>query len=165
MTSVRSFRARRRRFAGPLAVALLLAVAGFVLALTVGAALTARLKRSLRPDGQRGAGRCSRTERRHRDARAGAVLSAVPQLPALHGVKERKAKKPKRTKAGRPCHPRRATPRRTSRGPFRRHRARASPHRSRPRVPSLRPRHTESPSFVGKDLTPPDQSREPACPR
>ena len=39
MTNVHSLRARRRRSAGPLAVALMLAAAGFVLALTIGAAL------------------------------------------------------------------------------------------------------------------------------
>jgi hypothetical protein len=148
MTSVRSHHARRRRSAGPLAVALLLAVAGFVLALTIGAALHSQAeavpKISANNAAQAGVPALSAvTETPARRA----ALSAVPQLPALHGVKERKAKKPKRKKATAPA-PRRAAPavRVTRTAPP------AAPPRvapTRPAAPPAAPQK-KSPSFVGK---------------
>jgi len=154
MTSARSFRARRRRSAGPLAVALLLAVAGFVLALTVGAALHSQAEAvpsvSTSNAAQAGAPAVSAvTETPVR----GAVLSAVPQLPALHGVKERKAKRPKRKKAAAPvtpAAPRPVAPVTRTAPPAPRPRVAAPVTPTRPAAPPA-PRK-KSPSFVGKDF-------------
>lgn len=148
----------RRRSAGPVAIALLLAVAGFVLALSIGAALQSGPEPVTPASASSAnAAKGSPAPDSVREVSTGGVpettavkLSTVPALPALHGVKARKAKK-------------KATPRRTSPAPV---------VRSQPRVvapaPTVAPRPStpvapyrpstpkapvkKSPGFVGKDF-------------
>ena len=158
MTSARSFRARRRRSAGPLAMALLLAVAGFVLALTIGAALHSQAETVVNvPTTNAARADVPALSAVAETPARGVVLSAVPQLPALHGVKERKAKKPKRTKGAAPAAPRRVAPVTRTAPPA----PRTTPAAPRPRVaapvtptrPAAPPApRKKSPSFVGKDF-------------
>ena len=104
MTAIaRPLRDRRPRSAGPVAIALLLAVAGFVLALSVGAALQsgAEPASSSSPNAAQAGSPAPASVREVSAADASqnttAKLSTVPALPALHGVKARK--KPSSTKA------------------------------------------------------------------
>jgi len=155
MTAIaRPFRDRRRS-AGPVAIALLLAVAGFVLALSVGAALqsgpdaapssseNAAVGGSPAPASVR---EVSATEVTQTTA---AKLSAVPALPALHGVKARK-KAPARTAKPRTATPRVSTPV-TAVTPA----PTAAPQRVvpvAPRTSTPKAPAKKTPGFVGKDF-------------
>ncbi|RKQ91765.1 hypothetical protein C8N24_1593 [Solirubrobacter pauli] len=150
----------RRRSAGPVAIALLLAVAGFVLALSIGAALQSGpepVSPASAPSSANAVKGGSPAPDSVREISAGGVpettavkLSTVPALPTLHGVKARKAKK-------------KATPRRTSPAPVVRSQPRVvapaptvAPRRSTPVAP-YRPSTPQAPvkknpGFVGKDF-------------
>lgn len=152
----------RRRSAGPVAIALLLAVAGFVLALSIGAALqsgpepVSPASASSSENAAVGGSPAPASVREVSETTGGASqtaavkLSTVPALPALHGVKARKPKKQAAPKRTSPAPVVRSQPRVVAPAPT------VAPRRSTPVAP-YRPSTPKAPvkknpGFVGKDF-------------